>query len=104
VLPGHGRSCRAPGEAAERYLAHRESRLEQVSEAVAPARRAPPTSSRSVYADVDRALWPAATLSVLAQLEHLRGPGPVTCPSCGTPTVPGAASASPAARSCRRRR
>jgi hypothetical protein len=24
-----------------------------------------------VYADVDRALWPAATLSVRAQLEHL---------------------------------
>jgi hypothetical protein len=26
-----------------------------------------------VYADVDRGLWPAAELSVRAQLDHLRG-------------------------------
>jgi Beta-lactamase associated winged helix domain len=28
----------------------------------------------AVYADVDRALWPAAELSVLAQLAYLRNP------------------------------
>jgi hypothetical protein len=28
---------------------------------------------RTVYADVDRVLWPAAELSVRAQLDYLRG-------------------------------
>jgi hypothetical protein len=30
---------------------------------------------RRVYADVDPALWPAAELSVRAQLAYLRAPG-----------------------------
>ena len=50
----------------------------------------------TVYADVDQSLWPAAELSVRAQLAYLdqeprRAQEPaVTCPVCGTVTVPGA--------------
>jgi glyoxylase-like metal-dependent hydrolase (beta-lactamase superfamily II) len=73
VLPGHGPELPSAGEAAERYLAHREARLEQVRAAVADGARSAADVVEVVYADVDRALWPAATLSVLAQLEHLRG-------------------------------
>jgi hypothetical protein len=57
------------------YLAHRQERLEQVRAAL--HRLGPQASPRAVvedvYADVDRALWPAAELSVRAQLEFLRG-------------------------------
>ena len=72
VLPGHGPELPSAGEAAERYLAHRESRLEQVRAAVAGGATSAQDVVEAVYADVDRALWPAATLSVLAQLEHLQ--------------------------------
>ena len=72
VLPGHGPELASAGAAAEHYLAHRESRLEQVRAAVAAGASTPEQVVETVYADVDRVLWPAATLSVRAQLEHLR--------------------------------
>lgn len=71
VLPGHGPELPSAGAAAAHYLAHRERRLEQVRAAV----EAGATTSRAVvelvYADVDRALWDAAELSVRAQLAYL---------------------------------
>jgi glyoxylase-like metal-dependent hydrolase (beta-lactamase superfamily II) len=75
VLPGHGPELAdAPAVAAE-YLAHREQRLDHVRGALATL--GPDASARAVvevvYADVDPVLWPAAELSVLAQLEFLRG-------------------------------
>ena len=73
VLPGHGPELPSAGEAAERYLAHREQRLEQVRAAVDAGATSAQDVVEVVYADVDRALWPAATLSVRAQLAHLRG-------------------------------
>ena len=72
VLPGHGPELPDAGAAAERYLAHRAQRLEQVRAAVAEGATTAEQVVERVYADVDRALWPAATLSVLAQLDHLR--------------------------------
>jgi len=72
VLPGHGPELPSAGEAAERYLAHRKARLEQVRAAVAGGATSASDVVELVYADVDRALWPAATLSVLAQLAHLQ--------------------------------
>ena len=72
VLPGHGPELPSAGLAAQAYLQHRRARLEQVREAVAAGATTPEQVVAVVYADVDRALWPAATLSVLAQLAHLR--------------------------------
>jgi glyoxylase-like metal-dependent hydrolase (beta-lactamase superfamily II) len=72
VLPGHGPELPSAGVAASQYLAHREQRLEQVREAVAAGATTAQQIVEVVYADVDRALWPAATLSVRAQLEYLR--------------------------------
>ena len=74
VLPGHGPDLPdAPGVAAA-YLAHREQRLEQVRGAL--TRLGPDATARQVvelvYADVDEGLWPAADMSVEAQLHHLR--------------------------------
>jgi glyoxylase-like metal-dependent hydrolase (beta-lactamase superfamily II) len=75
VLPGHGPELPDAGEAARAYLAHREQRLDQVREALSVL--GPDASARQVvervYADVDRALWPAAEWSVRAQLEYLAG-------------------------------
>jgi glyoxylase-like metal-dependent hydrolase (beta-lactamase superfamily II) len=73
VLPGHGPELADAGAAARGYLAHREQRLDQVRQVLAelPAASATEVVER-VYADVDRALWPAAELSVLAQLAYLR--------------------------------
>jgi glyoxylase-like metal-dependent hydrolase (beta-lactamase superfamily II) len=72
VLPGHGPELPSAGVVAEQYLAHREQRLEQVREAVAAGAKTAREVVEIVYADVDRSLWPAATMSVLAQLEYLR--------------------------------
>ncbi|MCW2680756.1 MAG: putative hydrolase [Frankiales bacterium] len=72
VLPGHGPELASAGVAAEQYLAHREARLGQVRAAVEAGATTAEQVVEVVYADVDRALWPAATMSVLAQLAYLR--------------------------------
>ncbi|MCN9241791.1 MBL fold metallo-hydrolase [Streptomyces sp. RY43-2] len=75
VLPGHGPVLEDAQGAIEYYLAHRAHRLAQVETAVESGHRAPDEVVAHVYADVDRSLWPAAELSVRAQLEYLREHG-----------------------------
>ena len=72
VLPGHGPELPSAGNVAEHYLRHREARLEQVRAAVAGGAVTAQEVVEIVYADVDRSLWPAATMSVRAQLAYLR--------------------------------
>ena len=72
VLPGHGPELPSAGEAAGHYLRHREQRLAQVRAAVAGGATSVDEVVAVVYADVDRVLWPAAALSVQAQLLYLR--------------------------------
>ena len=69
----------------DHYLAHRRERLDQVRDALrtlhAAARDGVPLDHDTlplriveiVYADVDPVLWPAAELSVRAQLDYLGG-------------------------------
>ncbi|WNZ09605.1 MBL fold metallo-hydrolase [Streptomyces sp. 11x1] len=71
VLPGHGPVLEDAQGAVEFYLAHRAHRLAQVETAVENGYRTPGDVVAHVYADVDRSLWPAAELSVRAQLEYL---------------------------------
>jgi len=71
VLPGHGPVLPHAGQAAEAYLAHRTERLAQVRAALRGGARSVEDVVAVVYADVDRALWPAARLSVQAQLYYL---------------------------------
>ncbi|MFE5483647.1 MBL fold metallo-hydrolase [Streptomyces sp. NPDC056527] len=75
VLPGHGPVLEDAQGAVEFYLAHRANRLAQVETAVENGHRTPSEVVAHVYADVDRSLWPAAELSVRAQLEYLREHG-----------------------------
>ncbi|MDT0263379.1 MBL fold metallo-hydrolase [Jatrophihabitans lederbergiae] len=72
VLPGHGSELADAGAAAQAYLSHREQRLAQVRAALGAGDGTAEEIVRRVYADVDRALWPAAELSVRAQLAYLR--------------------------------
>jgi glyoxylase-like metal-dependent hydrolase (beta-lactamase superfamily II) len=71
ILPGHGPALPDARTVIAQYQAHRAERLEQVRAAVAAGARSPHEVVERVYADVDRMLWPAAELSVQAQLEYL---------------------------------
>ncbi|MGW7691036.1 MBL fold metallo-hydrolase [Streptomyces asiaticus] len=75
VLPGHGPVLNDARGAVEYYLAHRANRLAQVETAVEDGYGTPSEVVAHVYADVDRSLWPAAELSVRAQLDYLREHG-----------------------------
>jgi glyoxylase-like metal-dependent hydrolase (beta-lactamase superfamily II) len=75
VLPGHGPVLDDAQGAVEYYLAHRATRLAQVETAVENGWTTASEVVAQVYADVDRSLWPAAELSVRAQLEYLRDHG-----------------------------
>jgi glyoxylase-like metal-dependent hydrolase (beta-lactamase superfamily II) len=84
VWPGHGPVIDRALPVLDHYLAHRRERLDQVREALrrlhADARDGVPLDHEAlprrvveiVYADVDPVLWPAAELSVRAQLAYLR--------------------------------
>ncbi len=75
VLPGHGPELPGAGAAATAYLEHREQRLDEVRRALSDGATSPREVVERVYAEVDRALWPAAEMSVRAQLDYLRGGG-----------------------------
>jgi glyoxylase-like metal-dependent hydrolase (beta-lactamase superfamily II) len=73
VLPGHGPALADCAAAARYYREHRLARLEQVRAARAAGAEDAAEVVRVVYADVDPVLWPAAELSVRAQLAYLDG-------------------------------
>ena len=71
VLPGHGPALTDCAAAAAFYLRHRLARLDQVAAARAGGASTAREVVETVYADVDPVLWPAAELSVRAQLAYL---------------------------------
>lgn len=70
-LPGHGPEVTDPRGVIDYYLAHRLERLAQVRGAVAAGATTPREIVEQVYADVDQSLWPAAELTVEAQVAYL---------------------------------
>ena len=75
ILPGHGPHLPDAAGVVRYYVQHRAERLDQVRAAVVAGARTPREVVEIVYADVPRALWAAAELSVRAQLDHLEDPG-----------------------------
>ena len=75
IWPGHGPVIDNALTVLDHYIAHRRQRLEQVREALRTLDPHRPDLARAVvarvYADVDEILWPAAELSVRAQLAYL---------------------------------
>ncbi len=77
LLPGHGPVLGDPAGVVDFYLSHRAERLAEVRAAIAAGDRTLPEIVTRVYAEVDRALWPFAELSVRAQLRYLAERGAV---------------------------
>jgi glyoxylase-like metal-dependent hydrolase (beta-lactamase superfamily II) len=75
LLPGHGPFAADAAAVVGFYLAHRAERLDQVRAALAAGDETARQVVERVYADVPREVWPAAELSVQAQLEYLREHG-----------------------------
>ncbi|MEO5608935.1 MAG: MBL fold metallo-hydrolase [Ornithinibacter sp.] len=79
ILPGHGPVVPDAGAMVSFYRTHRRERLEQVRAALADgaAGEDDPVEGvlRRVYADVPEAVWPAARMSIRAQLTHLSARG-----------------------------
>lgn len=78
ILPGHGPWVPDAGALVDFYRRHRRERLEQVRAALAGGAASADEVVQRVYADVPRQVWPAARLSVQAQLAYLdalSGPG-----------------------------
>ncbi|KHL15097.1 glyoxylase-like metal-dependent hydrolase (beta-lactamase superfamily II) [Mumia flava] len=73
LLPGHGPVQPDAGAVLDAYVTHRAERLDQVRAALDDGAQSVEDVVRIVYADVDEALWPAASRSVAAQLDYLRG-------------------------------
>ncbi len=74
LLPGHGPVLGRPGLVVEQYRKHRQERLAPVRAAVEAGAGTAREVVKVVYADVPRSVWPAAELSVRAQLEYLGVP------------------------------
>jgi glyoxylase-like metal-dependent hydrolase (beta-lactamase superfamily II) len=72
ILPGHGPVLADALATIEAYQEHRAERLEQVRAAVAAGATTAREVVETVYADVDPVLWPAAEMSVRAQVDYLR--------------------------------
>jgi glyoxylase-like metal-dependent hydrolase (beta-lactamase superfamily II) len=72
ILPGHGPRLPDAGGVVRYYLDHRSERLEQVRAATALMGANVEDVVETVYADVPQELWPAARLSVRAQLDYLK--------------------------------
>jgi len=71
LLPGHGPLLADPAAVIDFYLTHRAERLAEIRAALAAGDRTRSAIVARVYADVDRALWPFAGVSVRAQLAYL---------------------------------
>ena len=71
ILPGHGPLLLNPGQVLDGYLEHRRVRLEEVRSAVSRGVTDPQAIVAEVYAATPKALWPAAEMSVRAQIAYL---------------------------------
>ncbi len=79
ILPGHGPVVPDAAAMVSFYRTHRAQRLAQVRSALADgaAGEADPVEGvlRRVYAEVPESVWPAARMSIRAQLQHLSARG-----------------------------
>ena len=71
ILPGHGPVLTDPAAVLDAYLDHRQARLAEVHDVVDSGVTDPGEIVAIVYADVPREVWPAAELTVRAQLDYL---------------------------------
>lgn len=87
LMPGHGPAGARVVDVVAWYRAHRRARLEQVVTSVRAGASDVESIVAEVYSDVDRALWPAAALSVGAQVDYLVETGALARSAGGLVTV-----------------
>ncbi len=75
ILPAHGPPIDDPGAVLRGYLAHRQTREDQVIAALRAGHRTVPAIAESIYHGLDPALIPAARENVRAHLEKLKAEG-----------------------------
>ncbi|GAC1542456.1 MAG: MBL fold metallo-hydrolase [Candidatus Velthaea sp.] len=75
IYGGHGPTIRAPRAKLEEYIAHRRLRERQIVEMLERSPATIPELVATIYAAVDRALWPAAARQILAYLIALTAEG-----------------------------
>lgn len=78
-LPGHGHPVDDPGGMIRHQIGHRQSRLDQILDALGDGPKDATTLTRAIYTDVDPVLLPAARRNVLASLIGLADQGRVGC-------------------------
>ena len=77
IYGGHGPIVRQPRRKLEEYIEHRKSREAQIIAALGREPATIPALVRSIYADVDPRVWPAAARQILAYLIALEREGKV---------------------------
>jgi ribonuclease/clavin/mitogillin len=75
LLPSHGRVIHDADGVLAYYLAHRRAREARILAAIGDAWTTTDALLPATYGDVDRALWPIATRSLVAHLVHLHRRG-----------------------------
>src|SRR6185437_6063772 len=75
LLPVHGPLLDDPLGALDFYITHRAERIAEIKAALAAGDRTKSEIVARVYAEVPRVLWPAAELSVTAQIRYLADRG-----------------------------
>ena len=73
IMPGHGPVVPDAAGLVAFYRTHRRERLEQVRQALADGAHDVEGVLARVYAEVPEEVWPAARMSIAAQLEYLDG-------------------------------
>lgn len=81
IYPGHGPLIEDASGMVAYYRVHRRERLEQIREALAAGAHDVESVLRQVYADVPETVWPAARMSIAAQLAYLRELGEFSGPA-----------------------
>lgn len=76
ILPGHGPAIADASAMIAYYRTHRRERLEQVRQALQDGAHDVESILHRVYAEVPRSVWPAARMSIAAQLEYLEAEHP----------------------------
>ncbi|WP_062430923.1 MBL fold metallo-hydrolase [Herbidospora daliensis] len=72
LLPGHGPILPDPIGKLDEYITHRRQRLDQIRQAIRDGAKDTREIVEMVYAEVPKELWPAAEMSVAAQLNYLK--------------------------------
>ncbi|MEI2774545.1 MAG: MBL fold metallo-hydrolase [Tetrasphaera sp.] len=78
IYPGHGPLIEDASGMVAYYRVHRRERLDQVRAALSAGANDVESVLRQVYADVPESVWPAARMSIAAQLLYLRERGEFT--------------------------